>query len=106
MNPTLFDVEPAARSTDPAASHAAARTVRPANNELVAAIRAVVRAAGPTTQHTIAQCVMEDHPGRWQADTIRTACNPSRSGLVLVGNTNDDGVTGRGYGIYDLKENV
>lgn len=82
--PSLFD--PRARTSDPSTSHLAAVRVRPGNAELVKAIRQYVYEYGPSTAFEIADSL----EGRWQHDTIRSAC--ARAGLDKV----DGGETPRG----------
>lgn len=74
---TLFD----ARPTDPPSSHRAARAVRPAREELIAAIRAVVgQSRVPLTQFDIASAVLADsrYATRWAEGTVRTRCSDAR----------------------------
>lgn len=76
-----------ARTTDPDTSHEAARAVRPGGKELQAAIREfLARDGGRWTAETIATFVNRRYP-RWEQSTIISACNPKRSGLVVVGHT-------------------
>lgn len=72
--PTLFDM-PLARATDPRPAHLAAAKVRPGNAALVKAIRAFLIENGPSTAFEIADAL----EGRWQHDSIRSAC--ARAGL-------------------------
>lgn len=66
---------PRARTTDPITAQEAAESVKPANGELVAAIRRHVYMYGPLSAFEIADAL----EGRWQHDTIRSAV--SRAGL-------------------------
>ena len=65
---------PRARVTDPLTAAAAARDVEPGNTALVAAIRSYVYRYGPATAFEIADALA----GRWQHDTIRSACARAR----------------------------
>jgi hypothetical protein len=71
---------PRARASDPSSSHEAAAIIKPANAEMVQAIRKAVWTLGASTAFEIAQEVDRTNPGRWQPDSLRTAC--SRAGLV------------------------
>lgn len=76
----LFELDPPrARGTDPETSHRAARKVRPANQDLVNAIRATLKDFGPLTAFEIASHVLAAHGNRWSEATVRTAC--ARAGL-------------------------
>jgi hypothetical protein len=89
---------PRARHTDPSSSHEAATRIRTGNGALIAAIRDTLAAAGrPLTQYEIAEQVGRAWPGRWQADSIRTAC--ARARLELVDRVQ---VEGRWYSRYRL----
>lgn len=100
--PTLFDTvapHPRARYTDPPASYLAAHLADPGTVTLVNAIRNVLsRSDRAHTQHEIARKVEIVFPGRWQADTIRTAC--ARADLELVETVK---IAGRSYGRYQLR---
>lgn len=76
--PTLFD--PVARMTDPDTSHAAAKSVRPANRELIDKIETFVREHGPVSQETIGLAL---GGARWTVGTVVTAC--ARADLVPAG---------------------
>lgn len=79
MNPTLFD-EPPVRATDPQSSRDAAATAKAGNDDLLREIRAYVLNAAPrpVTAFDIADAVHESSRGRWQLDSIRSACVPKR----------------------------
>lgn len=94
QQPTLWD--PAARKTDPTSSHLAAVSVKPANAELVAAIRECVREHGQLTQEQIAARL---GGARWLHSTVVTAC--ARAGLVAVGSTMN--ARGRLVHLYALR---
>lgn len=80
----LFDVDapPRARTTDPSTSHEAAEVIAPGNSELVEAIRKYVTKYGMATAWQIAAGVRAANPGRWQEDSIRSAC--ARADLVKL----------------------
>lgn len=89
MNVQLYFQHPSARTDDPDASRAAARSVHPANRELIERIRAVVANASYALSHEqIAHDVLMIHPGRWTAGTVVSAC--ARADLVAVGTTTNE----------------
>lgn len=65
---------PLARLSDPATSHLAAVSVRPANAELVTEIRRAIDRLGPLTHEEISVEVEHAQPNRWTQGTIVTAC--------------------------------
>jgi hypothetical protein len=79
--PNLFD--PVARATDPVTSHAAAKSVRAGNDDLIGRIRQVTATYGPLTAFEIARMVGSQSPDRWDEGTIRTAI--ARAELVPAG---------------------
>ena len=95
MTDKQLSLIPRARQTDPPTAHNAASLTQPGNHTLTKTIRNYVWTHGPSTSFEIADALQ----GRWQHDTIRTAC--ARAGLVKF----EGGITPGGracllYGLY------
>lgn len=84
MNDQLTFPEPAARVTDPLTSHQAAQKVRRSAERHQRAIRRWFALNGPSTQAACADALVDEG---WDWRTTVSACNPKRSGLVVVGQT-------------------
>jgi len=84
MNEQLSLAAPRARKSDPVTAHLAASVVKPANEDLVQAIRRWVWAHGASSHEEIAIGLVPDESvSRWRRSTVVTAC--ARAGLTNCG---------------------